>query len=144
MGKLSHYIKVFEHIITKILILLLGIVVVMSVVDLSWRLLQDLLQPPFLLLDEEELTEFFGMVLFVLIGIELVETLKAYIVQNEIRAEIILLVTIIALARKIMTLNFKETPSLSLIGIAVIVGALAVAYYIIKRTRVPPLSPEKS
>ena len=76
------------------------------------------------------------MFLLVLIGIELIETLKAYVLQNEIRAEVIIIVAIIALARKIITLDLKEVSSGSLIGIAAIMLALSIAYYVIRQTHI--------
>jgi len=112
----------------------LAFVVVLSVVDLAWVLIKDIISPPLVLLDVDELLDIFGVFLLVLIGIELLETLKAYVREREIRAEVIILVAMIALARKIVTLDVKAVPSVSLLGIAAIIVALAIAYYIIRQT----------
>lgn len=65
------------------------IVVSLSVIELGWILLKDVISPPVLLLEVNELLEVFGIFLLVLIGIELLETLKVYISRKELRAEIV-------------------------------------------------------
>ena len=133
---MNKYIKNFEQFISVILMILMGLVVLMTVVDLAWILIKDAITPPILLLDTSELLDIFSMFLLVLIGIELIETLKAYVLQNEIRAEVIIIVAIIALARKIITLDLKEVSSGSLLGIAAIMLALSIAYYVIRQTHI--------
>ena len=96
--------------------------------------MKDIISPPVVLLDLDELLNLFGMFLLVLIGIGLLETLKAYVRERELRAEVIILVAIIALARKIVTLDVKDVPSVSLLGIAAIIVALGIAYYLIRLT----------
>ena len=126
--------KKFERVMTTVLIGMMAVVVVLSVVDLGWVLIKDIISPPVVLLDVDELLDIFGVFLLVLIGIELLETLKAYVREREIRAEVIILVAMIALARKIITLDVKTVPSVSLLGIAGIIVALAIAYYLIRLT----------
>ena len=113
---------------------MMGFVIVLAVVDLAWILIEDLLSPPFALLEIGELLDIFGLFLLVLIGIELLETLKAYVRARVIRAEVVILVGMIALARKIVTLDLKDVASASLIGIAAIVVALGITYYLIRKT----------
>jgi len=128
------YVKRFEQVVTKLLIAMMGFVIVLAVVDLAWILIQDLLSPPFALLDIDELLDVFGLFLLVLIGIELLETLKAYVRDRVIRAEVVILVGVIAVARKIVTLEVKDVSSGSLIGVAAIVIALGITYYLIRST----------
>ncbi len=130
---MTKYIKIFERIITIFLMVLMALVVILAVADLAWILIKDAITPPILLLDTNELLDIFSMFLLVLIGIELVETLKAYMLQNQIRTEIVILVAIIALARKIITLDLKEVSSASLLGIAATLLSLSIAYYVIRK-----------
>lgn len=138
-GKID-YQKIFEQIVTTILIVLMGAVVVLAVIDLAWILIQDVFTPPYVLLDIDELLEVFAMFLLVLIGIELVETLKLYLKRNSLRAEIIILVALIALSRKVITLDLKDTPALTLVGIAALIASLGATYYVIKRAHAPKSS----
>ena len=133
-------VKKFERVMMIVLIALMAMVVVVSIADLAWVLIKDIISPPLVLLDVDELLDVFGMFLLVLIGIELLESLKAYVREREIRAEIIILVALIALARKIITLDVKEVPSASLLGIAATILALGITYSLIRpRAARPPL-----
>jgi uncharacterized membrane protein (DUF373 family) len=69
----------------------------------------------------------------ILIGFELLETIKMYLSEEKIHVEIVFLVAMIAIARKIIILDLKSLPPLTLIGIATIILALSVGYYIINR-----------
>ena len=62
---------------TWLLIGMMAGVVVLAVADLAWVLVEGVISPPVVLLDVDELLDLFGMFLLVLIGIELLETLKA-------------------------------------------------------------------
>jgi len=128
------YVKTFERLITTVLIVMMALVVALAIVDLAWVLIKDIISPPLVLLDVDELLDVFGVFLLVLIGIELLETLKAYVRERVIRAEVIILVATIALARKIIILDMKAMPSVSLLGIAAIIVALGVTYYLIRKT----------
>ena len=124
----------FEKGITLALIVMMALVLLLSTVDLGWTILKDILSPPTILLNVDQLVDIFGSFMLVLIGIELLETIKAYLGEHVIHAEIVLEVAIIAIVRKVIILDIKKEESLTLIGIAAIILALAGAFYIIKRT----------
>lgn len=66
----------------------------------------------------------------VVIGIKLVESvMKTYLVEGVDHVRVILSIALIAIARKIIILDFKKVSSLSLIGIGVIILALAFGYF---------------
>jgi len=126
-------LKRFEHAIVLSLILMMMVVVLLSAIELGWLIVKDMITPPVVLLEIDELLELFGFFMLVLIGIELLETIRAYYVDHSVHAEIVIKVAIIAIARKIIILDVKDLPSLTLIGIAAIVLALSAAYFAIKR-----------
>ncbi len=132
--RLAEHVERLEYVVMWFLIAMMGIVIVLAVIDLAWVLLDDFLSPPLALLDIGELLELFGLFLLVLIGIELLETLKAYVRERLIRAEVVILVAVIALARKIITLDVSEESSASLGAIAAMLVALGLTYFLIRRT----------
>jgi uncharacterized membrane protein (DUF373 family) len=71
--------------------------------------------------------------MLVLIGVELLETIKAYLVEGVVHVEIVLEVALIAVARKVIILDLEKYGSLTLVGIAALVLALAIASYAVKR-----------
>ena len=129
------YLEKFEGIITRGLLLLMAGVVLLATIELAWILVQDVLTPPLFLLEIHELLELFGLFLLVLIGIELLHSVKTYIVRREFHLETVVTVAIFAVARKIIVLEPQELPEGTLLGTAALVLALALAYYVMRRNR---------
>lgn len=127
----------FEKMIYAVLMILLMVVLVASVGFLLIDLYDALyVHTPFLL-QADEMVRIMGGFLLVLIGVELLDTIKAYFVENTIHVEIVVLLAIIAVARKVIILE----PSLSngfefgfeMMGIGVIIVGLGTGYYLIKK-----------
>ena len=122
----------FETVVNVTLLVMLAIVVLLATVDLGWLIIKDILSPPILLLDIAELLELFGAFLLVMIGLELLGTIKTYITKNTIHVEVVLLVAIIAIARKVVILEPKEMDGANLLGVAAIIFALSAGYYLVR------------
>ena len=75
----------------------------------------------------------FAGVLLVVLGLELLETLRVYFSEHRIRLEIILVVAIIAIGRHIINLDFEHVSGATLAGIAALVAALAAGYYLVRK-----------
>lgn len=129
------YLRKFEKTIVISLTVMMAIILLFGTVELAYILIKDLATPPVFLLDITELLEVFGMFLLVLIGIELLETMKTYIMENVIRVQVVFTVALIAIARKVIILDVKKISSLTLIGIAAIILALSVGYFFVKRSQ---------
>lgn len=125
----------FEHAITLILLVMMALVVLLTTFELGWILVKDILTPPVFLLEIDELLELFGMFLLVLIGIELLHSVKTFMVKRAFHLETVLAVAMIAVARKIIVLEPKEQPEGALFGIAVLMLTLSVGYYLMRRSR---------
>ncbi len=108
-------------------------VVLLATIELGWILAKDVLTAPVFLLEIEELLELFGQFLLVLIGIELLHSMKVYVERREVHLEAVLAVALIAVARKIVVLDPKEMPEGALLGIAALMLALALGYYMARR-----------
>lgn len=128
------YLEKFERAITSALLVLMACVVLLATIELAWILVKDVLTPPVFLLEIDELLELFGLFLLVLIGIELLHSVKTYIVRREFHLQTVLTVAMIAVARKIIVLEPKELPEGTLFGIAALVIALAVGYYVMRHS----------
>lgn len=129
-----HHLQRFERVIIVALIIMMGMVVFLATVELAFILVKDIVSPPVFILEIDELLDIFGLFLLVLIGIELLETVKAYLVENVIRVHVVFTVALIAISRKVIILDVKETHSLKLAGIAAIIIALSLGYFFIKKT----------
>ena len=132
------YIDKIEKWIYAILMVLLIIVVIAGIVDLIWMLYDYLWDTsPYLLVPHEALSVL-GAFLLVLIGVELLDMLKAYFQDNKIHVEIVILLAIIAVARKVILIDPTGLSGFEygfeLIGIGVIFVGLAAGYYLIKKS----------
>jgi uncharacterized membrane protein (DUF373 family) len=130
---MQQFLKKFDHVIVVSLITMMVIVVVLATIELGWIIIRDVVTPPIILLEIDELLEIFGFFLLVLIGIELLETIKAYLTTNVVHVEIVLEVALIAIARKVIILDISKYESLTLVGIAALICAVAFAFFVIKR-----------
>jgi len=122
----------FERFVSYALMIMMGIVILLALLDVGWLIIMDIVTPPVLILDTHELLDLFGMFLLVLIGLELLETIYSFHERRVIRAEIILVVALIALARKIIILDETKLSSLTFLDIGVLALALAGAYFLLK------------
>lgn len=128
-------LKKYEKIMIQVLMVMMAFVLGLATLDLGWIIVQDITKPPYLLLSVDQLLEIFGLFMLVIIGIELLETImKTYITQDQPHYEVVISVAIIAIARKVIILDVKEVDSLSLIGIASIIIALTVGYFLMKKS----------
>lgn len=129
------YLEKVERLVVSSLLVMMVSVVFLSTVELGWIITKDIITPPVFLLDINELLDIFGMFLLVLIGVELLETVKMYLSEKTVHVEVVFTVAMIAIARKVIILDVKELSSLTLIGIGAIVLALSTGYYLLKRGR---------
>ena len=123
----------FQRYIVIGLLGLMTVVVFLSTVELAVVLVQQLLKPPRYLLDIREMLVLFSFFLMVLIGLELWETLRIYLSESVVHVEVILMVAIIAVSRKVIVLSLESLDPLALLGIAAIIVALSTGYYVVKK-----------
>jgi uncharacterized membrane protein (DUF373 family) len=118
-----------QKLIAFVLGILLIVVVALSTVHLGFLIAQEIWAPPRFLIPVQGLLEIFSFFLLVLIGVELLETLKAYLRKDVIHIRIVLEVALIAMARKVIILEPNSVPGWTLFGLAALIFALAVAFY---------------
>jgi uncharacterized membrane protein (DUF373 family) len=109
---------------------MLVIVLTLSTFHLAVLIGHEIMAPPRFLIPVQGLLDIFGYFLLVLIGVELIETLKAYVRKDVIHVRVVLEVALIAMARKVIIEEPNSVPSLTLFGIAALILALGVASYL--------------
>jgi uncharacterized membrane protein (DUF373 family) len=114
-----------QKLVALALAVLLILVVVLSTIHLGFLIAEEIWKPPRFL----SLLDIFAFFLLVLIGVELLETLKAYVRKDVIHVRIVLEVALIAMARKVIIVEPNSVPGLTLFGIAALILALGVAFY---------------
>lgn len=132
---MENLIKRVQTVIVIALMVLLVIVVVSSTVHLAVLIAEEMWQTPKLLIPVQGLVEIFSYFLLVLIGVELLDTMKGYVKSNAIHVRVVLEAALIAVARKVITAEFNTVSALTLFGVAALILALAVAFYFERESR---------
>jgi uncharacterized membrane protein (DUF373 family) len=138
---------IIEAVLTKVqkltvltLAVMLVVVMVLSTIHLGVLIWDEILKPPRFLIPVQGLLEIFGYFLLVLIGVELIETLKAYVQKDTIHVRVVLEVALIAMARKVIIEEPNTVPGLTLFGIAALILALGIAFYFERSAGKPKIS----
>lgn len=79
----------------------------------------------------------FAGILLILIGLELMETVRVYVHDQHVRLETVLAVAVIAVGRHILEIDLEATAGTSLIGVAALTLALGVGYFLARRRPAP-------
>ena len=131
-----YLLRKYEKLMIQALMIMMAIVLALATIDLGWVIYKDIVESPFLILSVEQLLDIFGLFMLVVIGIELLETvMKTYMTEGMPHYEVVLSVAIIAIARKVIILDWKDLDGFSLVGIASIVIALTLGYYLMRRSK---------
>jgi uncharacterized membrane protein (DUF373 family) len=77
----------------------------------------------------------FSGILLVLLGLELLDTVKVYFQEHNIRVELVLLVGLIAMGRHVLEIDLHHIDPLILFGFSSLILALAASYFLVKRAR---------
>ena len=131
--RLNNTVKTVERYIIKTLIGLMTLLLVIATVQLGYMVFTSIIQSEVFILDLNVLMDLFGVFLLVLIGIELLDTIKVYFKKHDIHVEVVMLVALIAVARKIILMDIDKYTGFEIMGVAAIVIALALGYYFIKK-----------
>jgi len=140
---MTPWLKKFEHLIIRALVFMMALIIFISTIELGYLLLKDMISPPVFFLEIDELLELFGFFLLILIGVELLETIKAYLHERVVHTEIVLRVALIAIARKVIILDVGKYDSTIILGISALILTISIAYYIVKRKLHPRLGEEE-
>ena len=130
----------FERSLAFVLLVLIAIVALIALIELCFLLYRDLVSADGFLLGLDELFEVFGMFLIVLIAVELMASIYMYMVDKSVHVEMMLLIAITALARKVVVLDLegKGDPAMYMVGLAALIATLIGGYYLVKRLEQRP------
>ncbi len=117
----------------RALVLLMTGVIVWGVADVIWVLYERLREPPVMLLTISDILSTFGAFIAVMIAIEIFENLTIYLRQNVIEVELVMATGLMAIARKVIVLDYKELSPEYVWATAGVVLAMSIGYWLVKR-----------
>jgi uncharacterized membrane protein (DUF373 family) len=127
-GRALGWVKKLEHAIVLVICLMLCVIVVLATVELGVGLVRDIAAPPVMFPGIDKLLDLFSRVLLVVMGLELVETMRIYALEGAARVEVVITVAAIALARRVVVIEPGTVPTSAMFAIAALFAALAIAY----------------
>jgi uncharacterized membrane protein (DUF373 family) len=135
--KFLEAIESIEGIVSKILSVGMIFVTFVAIAQLSYALFEKILltiERPSNDSFNTTLFELFGLFLNVLIALEILENITAYLRKHVIQVELVIVTSLIAVSRKIIILDLEKKSSSDLIALAVAVFSLSVGYAIVHQT----------
>ncbi len=119
------------HFLVRILAILMTFVIFWSVVNMFFLLYRKLSTSPFDLLDLSYILPIFGAFMIVLIAIEIFINITVYLREDVIHVKIVIATALMAIARKLIVFDFNKLNYLHLLGLAAVIFALSLAYWLI-------------
>ena len=130
--KLVHFI---ENIVAKILSLALLTIIIIALVDLIFFVSHDVLSQEPVGFFNKTIIELFGLFLNILIALELLENITAYLKKQVVQVELVLITALIAVSRKIIIFDIDKKSSSDLMALGVAILCLSIAYAVVRLNR---------
>ena len=128
---LLRFLHTIIHAAVRVLAVLMTLVILWGVADVFYVLYQRLLEPPFMLLTVNDILLVFGSFMAVLIAIEIFVNITVYIKRDALPIKMVIATALMAVARKVIMLDIKDLDWPYLIGIATVILALGLTYWLI-------------
>ena len=129
--KLLSYLNTLIKFAVKILAILMVLVIFLGVGDVVYVMYQQLMKPPFLLLEISSIFKTFAAFLAVLIAIEIYQNIVLYIRTDIIPIKLVIATALMAIARKVIIIDFRVLTPMYIFATACVVLALGITYYLI-------------
>jgi len=130
-------LKKFEVLVFYILSGVIVIYITVEIIELAFQFGKAIVTPTEgsnrLLISKEQTSLVLPVFFNILIAIELIDTFNVYIKEHSIKVQSILLIGLIAIGRKLLVLDIGHADGLSNIGLASIIIALSLGYYLVKK-----------
>ncbi len=110
-------------------------VIIFGVADVVYVLYKRLMAEPRGLLEISDILATFGAFMAVLIAIEIFVNIISYLREDVIHVRIVLATAMMAIARKVIILDYNTTSPQYIYATAAVVAAMALAYWLIVRER---------
>jgi len=119
------------HMAVRLLAVLMTLVVLWGVADVVMVLYNKLRTPPFMLLTITDILALFGAFMAVLIAIEILINIIIYLREDVIHVKIVMATALMAIARKVIIMDFSTITAEYMLAVAAVVFAMSVGYWLV-------------
>lgn len=124
-------LDVFIKMAVRALAILMTVVIIFGVIDVMYLIYEFLRTPPYFVLRMSDILELFGAFLGVLIAIEIFVNITVYLRKDVIHVNIVLATALMAIARKVIILDFSQIDASYVFAVAAVVLAMSIGYWLI-------------
>ncbi|KMQ75120.1 phosphate-starvation-inducible PsiE family protein [Marinobacter subterrani] len=117
----------------RVLAVLMVAVILWGVGDVIYIIYDRLITPPLLLLNINDIFYTFGAFMAVLIAVEIFINIRLYLGTNVFPVQLVVATALMAIARKVIVLDFETLTPMYLIGIAATTLALGLTYWLLRQ-----------
>jgi len=128
---LIQVLRTVVHMAVRMLAVLMTIVILWGVADVVMVLYQNLKTPPFMMLTNTNILALFGAFMVVLIAIEILINIIIYLRDDVIHVKIVMSTALLAIARKVIIMDFTQLTADYVLAVAAVVIAMSVGYWLV-------------
>ncbi|MDZ7620636.1 MAG: phosphate-starvation-inducible PsiE family protein [Patescibacteria group bacterium] len=129
--KLLSVLRLLNRFAVRCLAVLMTVVILFGVADVAYIVYQRLMTPPLFVVTIDDIVGVFGAFIAVLIAIEIFVNITVYLTENVIHVQIVMATALMAIARKVIILDFKELAPEYVMGTAAVVLAMSIGYWLV-------------
>ena len=119
------------HFAVKVLAALMVVVIWFGVADVVYVLYTRISSHPYFLIEISDILATFGAFMAVLIAVEIFINIISYLRDDSIQLEIVIATAYMAILRKVIVLDYKETSAEFVFATAAVVLALSIGYWLV-------------
>lgn len=125
----------FKRVVVYSVMAIIGFVILLILVTSVVEMMSKMFDSDLIILSKQDILQFIGNFLLIVVCIELLDTLLLYAQKHEIHVEIVILVALTAVARELIVIDYENVNNMMLpavIGIAI--AALSTSYFLIRKS----------
>ncbi len=127
---LIQLLRLVVHMAVRVLAVLMTLVILWGVADVILVLYQNLKAPPVFMLNINDILALFGAFMAVLIAIEILINIIIYLRDDVIHVKIVMATALMAIARKVIIMDFSKITPDYVLAVAAVVLAMSVGYWL--------------
>ncbi len=131
--KLLSTLRLLNRFAVRCLAVLMTAVILLGVADVAYTIYQRLLDPPWFFVTIGDIVGVFGAFIAVLIAIEIFVNITVYLTENVIHVRIVMATALMAIARKVIILDFKDLDPAYVWSTAAVVLAMSIGYWLVNK-----------
>lgn len=133
--RLSTGLRAVIRAAVRALAVMMTLLIVVGAVDVAWTLWNKMVNAtPMFVLTMSDILSTFGAFMAVLIAVEIFVNITMYLRDDVIHVKIVVATALMAIARKVIILDFNKVSAEYVFGIAAVILATGLAYWLVAHT----------